>query len=833
MRRLAAIDWLLLGTSLPIFLIGVVMSVVCGVRGDFVVAPFYATSAADEQSYPVVAFSSPSAEANPLAVGDRLLRLEGSDLRGVSNAGFLLRWCHAAQAGARSLLLTIERGSVRSDVRVLLVPGLYFPPGNPPWWGPLPAAVSLGGTALLLLLRAAHWHLARRYYVASLLLAFFFTPYFTAPTSLSGEFIGDLLVLPLANWLLLWNLNEFLPGLRLWGPGQRAVAWALAFLQSASMAAMFWLPNAGFAATSMYGLAWLGFAIAFLVALTRVYRRADPRGRRQIKWVVYGFYVALLPLGLYNAAFSLSVVPEWISALMTVAAISPVAMSLGFLVAVAFYQFLDIDRLFSATLSYSILAILGLAMVLGVMPAASRVASDALGLDPAIGQLLISLGLAAVLVPAHRIVRPWIDRWLFPERATLEQGFAQLLGEISRTADMQELTELMVERLDALLRPAVVVLYARAGDLFTPVVARGRSAPPPFAARSALIAALQERTTPLAAQRWTARWATSLTPFERAAIETLDVAVLVPIRRGAELAAFWCLGAKRSGDIYTPTDLALLGAVAGAISDRPLGLGETRSIAPAEDQPPPSPLLGKRLSINARQTLRQAQGERNSSLKLNPQPLVLSLSKHCLRENRQSRKEGEGSAAADDACVFRQEGEYWTLAYRGETARLRDTKGLHYIARLLAQPGRDLHVRDLATLNQQSDAGNGSGLGVEGDLGTILDARATAQYKERLAEARQELDEATAAGDLGQAARARHEIESITEQLAAAYGLGGRPRTAGDPAERVRKAVSNQIRRALDRIGDAHPELGRHLTNALRTGFVCVYRPEQPVAWRL
>jgi hypothetical protein len=82
-------------------------------------------------------------------------------------------------------------------------------------------------------------------------------------------------------------------------------------------------------------------------------------------------------------------------------------------------------------------------------------------------------------------------------------------------------------------------------------------------------------------------------------------------------------------------------------------------------------------------------------------------------------------------------------------------------------------------------------------------------------------------------ARVRHEIETITEHLAAAYGLGGRPRTAGDPAERVRKAVTNQIRRALDRIRAAHPELGRHLTNALRTGFVCTYHPEHPVAWRV
>ncbi len=264
-------------------------------------------------------------------------------------------------------------------------------------------------------------------------------------------------------------------------------------------------------------------------------------------------------------------------------------MPLGLLVAIAFYQFLDIDHLFSATLSYSLLAFLGLAMVLGVMPAASRVASDFFGLDPAVGQLFVAVGLAAILVPAHRILRPWIDRRLFPERATLEQGFEQLLGQISGTAEMQGLTQLVGERLDALLGPAGVVLYSRVGDLFTPLATRGHSAPPTFATQSALIATLQERTTPFAAQRWTARRATVLMPFERAAIETLDGAVLVPIWRRAELAAFWCLGPKRSGDIYTPTDLALLGAVAGTLSDRLLVLGETRSTG----QPSQGPVVGE------------------------------------------------------------------------------------------------------------------------------------------------------------------------------------------------------------------------------------------------
>jgi hypothetical protein len=53
-RRLAVIDWLLIGIFMPIFLFGLVMSVVHGVRGDFVCLPFSVSSAPDAQSYPIV-----------------------------------------------------------------------------------------------------------------------------------------------------------------------------------------------------------------------------------------------------------------------------------------------------------------------------------------------------------------------------------------------------------------------------------------------------------------------------------------------------------------------------------------------------------------------------------------------------------------------------------------------------------------------------------------------------------------------------------------------------------------------------------------------------------
>ena len=45
--------------------------------------------------------------------------------------------------------------------------------------------------------------------------------------------------------------------------------------------------------------------------------------------------------------------------------------------------------------------------------------------------------------------------------------------------------------------------------------------------------------------------------------------------------------------------------------------------------------------------------------------------------------------------VLRREGDYWSLSFEDHTVALRDLKGLHYLARLLAHPGREFHVLDL------------------------------------------------------------------------------------------------------------------------------------------
>jgi hypothetical protein len=92
--------------------------------------------------------------------------------------------------------------------------------------------------------------------VASLVGGCFVTPYLAEPTAPWAALIRLVLVVPPTFGLTLWAAHEFLPGVRLWGSGQRALTRARALLLSASFAAIFWLPDAG--------LAWGGAAYRHL-----------------------------------------------------------------------------------------------------------------------------------------------------------------------------------------------------------------------------------------------------------------------------------------------------------------------------------------------------------------------------------------------------------------------------------------------------------------------------------------------------------------------------------------------------------------------------------------
>jgi hypothetical protein len=194
-------------------------------------------------------------------------------------------------------------------------------------------------------------------------------------------------------------------------------------------------------------------------------------------------------------------------------------------------------------------------------------------------------------------------------------------------------------------------------------------------------------------------------------------------------------------------------------------------------------------------------------------------------------------APPNDASVLCREGDYWLVVFAGRTARLRDAKGLRYLARLIADPGRELSALALVALERgAADGANDGieGLHTEGDAGPLLDVRAKEAYRRRLAEIDEDIAEARAAGDSGRAAQAESEREFLLNELARAVGLGGRERRAGSPSERARSAVTRAVRQALGRIREHHAPLAEHFDRTIRTGSQCIYLPDprMPVAWK-
>lgn len=174
------------------------------------------------------------------------------------------------------------------------------------------------------------------------------------------------------------------------------------------------------------------------------------------------------------------------------------------------------------------------------------------------------------------------------------------------------------------------------------------------------------------------------------------------------------------------------------------------------------------------------------------------------------------------------EGEYWTVTTPSGPARFRDTKGLRYLARLIANPGVEIHSMELVSEVGPSPAvARPEGLDSSGfgDLGPVLDARAKAAYRRRLDDLRDEIDEAESCNDPERATRAREEHDILLAELSRALGVGGRDRPQRSGGEQARVNVTKAIRSALRRLGEHDAPLAAQLAAAVRTGAFCSYQP--------
>src|SRR5258706_13750354 len=76
------------------------------------------------------------------------------------------------------------------------------------------------------------------------------------------------------------------------------------------------------------------------------------------------------------------------------------------------------------------------------------------------------------------------------------------------------------------------------------------------------------------------------------------------------------------------------------------------------------------------------------------------------------------SESMESKQLFRREGDYWTIMFDGDVIRLRDTRGLRYLAALLRHPGRQIAATEVVMCANMAhkDARSRTGLSEKAEL---------------------------------------------------------------------------------------------------------------------
>lgn len=521
--------------------------------------PLYVAPAADAAKYPEVVGYWPETppEEQRLAPGDRLLAIGGEDAAGI---GHFRLWeamfAHAPQD--LRVPVTAERDGARLESTVQLR-------SMPFAWQTVPLSLALGLSALLALHRGRGSPAARAYALGAIAYSLQWSFLFGGTrwethAGLALFFAAGALYQPLTLRAGLMFPDDVAVRAR-W---PYTLCWVFSLTALGLWAWLFGAPISGDAGLRLLGASYSVWIAVFLAVLIRNYRRADGRGRRQLKWVLYGFALGLGPVAVGAVVFGARPDLRWVyEGSLTATVFIPICLYIAFIR----YNLYDINRLITTTVAYTILAPVLLGALFSVGLPVAEWASGALGLRRETVLWVLAFAMAAPAPWLGQRLRPQIERIFFRKQFELERGIRELRARIPSFDGPGELLASVGAELARLLQLESLAIYARGGAAFAPVFGAGPTLPPGFDASGALCALLEDLRGPADSAR-IARWLRmpTFSAVDRAALESLGVEAILPLHREEALDAFVCLGDKSSGDVFTRAELAQLEGLAERIS---------------------------------------------------------------------------------------------------------------------------------------------------------------------------------------------------------------------------------------------------------------------------
>ena len=552
MRRLRNMDLLLLVGLTGLWALAFVLHLGQVVRGGLAWIPVYVDGAAAPDALPTVDSLWPGSEtrAQGMLPGDEIVSVGADDLRGAQPLGFVTA-VYANAADGR-VPLVLRRAGVELPATLELVPIPY------PWRKSIVAA-SFALLGALALWRARGSRAGRAFYLAMTAYAFHWTDFFAGPAAVAQAGIASFAVatslfMPLALRVALLFPAEAASRSRY----ARRWPWLFALNGPIVTCWAFGLPF-GFAHAGIAALAvQVAFITVFVTRLTRSYRICGALGRRQLRWVLIGFWVGLVPASLAGLVAMAAPSLWWLyEASLGLAVVIPLCL----FIALARFNLLDVDRLITSAAISPVAGVALITFAFFVVPTASAATEP--WVDPKVSQPALSLALAgAAFLGLRRVDRVLQDR-LYPERGRLALEAQRLRRELSECETPADVLTLLGRQLGAILQLATAAIYGRGHGAFSPVYAHGPAVSPSFALDGPLARALAERAAPIEPLRA----ARGEDRAERAALAAMGVELALPLVLREELAAFACLGGKHSGDVFTSTDRALLQGLADKAAD--------------------------------------------------------------------------------------------------------------------------------------------------------------------------------------------------------------------------------------------------------------------------
>ncbi|MCM4163189.1 MULTISPECIES: hypothetical protein [unclassified Arenibacter] len=171
------------------------------------------------------------------------------------------------------------------------------------------------------------------------------------------------------------------------------------------------------------------------------------------------------------------------------------------------------------------------------------------------------------------------------------------------------------------------------------------------------------------------------------------------------------------------------------------------------------------------------------------------------------------------ANCFVKEGGVWKFSFDGSLIQTPEVKGFYDLQKLLMQPGQVFHCAELM----------GSLLEEKGEK--MIDEKSRREYQKKILELQSAIEEAEMQSDYGNLKTLHEEYDMMIEHLSQSLGLKGRIRETGNVVEKARSAVTWRIRNAIAKIELYHPFMGAHLSNAIKTGTFCSYKPDREMLW--